>query len=871
MTATEPQDGDTETIQDFLRPLMPGQERLYELAYLLSNIFKHEAAHSKDQFMPTPVTSLPTGKETGRYLAVYVGQAYLRVAFIELLGEKSVRKGSRVYHPELQTCVRRTQEKAWWIEERLRVDHAEDLFTWIGDCIAEVVSSDVASSSNGQKREIPAQLEIGISFCCPIKQTSVTEAVLMPTGKGYTLKSDLNLRQALLDGYERHTRRPDDGPSYSAAKRQKVSFPLPKLKISAMTNDTVATFTSLAYTTKLLLPNSRVVMGLIVGSGCNSTVPMKLKELHESKTRYIRNEDPNASEAVVSTEWTLNYASGPLNELGMITEWDKELERKCDRPGFQPFEYMVGGRYIGELVRIIVHDYFTRIKRISPATLPTALTQEYALTTDFLSLTVASSRSETTLLDQLQDKLPSKSGDWSWDLESVQVLKSVASMVQTRAAALVAASTVGILACTNEIQLIKPGCPLSESPVAQSDSPPGGPEELVVAFSGGVIQHYPQYKENCQRYIDRLVMQGGPQHGGKSVLLREASDGGIVGVGVLAGTVSGKIEGIVAMAMMPSGPGGSRTGSPFLIDHDDLSSLDHDIIADDGQDNLHNSHAAPSITIEADEPIESTTDRTPLTGNLSSTPTAGGQSRTPVSSSYLTSSIPGEDRHAPQNTIDESVWDTVSRDLFAVWEKMRQVLWPKYLLGGMMQRGGGGIGGSAERGEATGFGSQDIWSRRNLLERWPDADVVLQGGMSEGLRDWDLWGPLIFCLLLSTFLSMRKGEQSSLVFSGVFCIVWIGEAVVTAQIQLLGGNISFFQSVCLIGYTLFPLVIAALLSALGLPTIPRIPVYIVLVAWSLAAGVSILGGSGVVKNRVLLAVYPLFVFYIGIGCLCFIS
>lgn len=39
------------------------------------------------------------------------------------------------------------------------------------------------------------------------------------------------------------------------------------------------------------------------------------------------------------------------------------------------------------------------------------------------------------------------------------------------------------------------------------------------------------------------------------------------------------------------------------------------------------------------------------------------------------------------------------------------------------------------------------------------------------------------------FLSMRaKGEQSSLVFSGVFCIVWLGEAVVTLQIKLLGGN-----------------------------------------------------------------------------------
>ncbi|KAK2785483.1 hypothetical protein FQN52_008393 [Onygenales sp. PD_12] len=317
------------------------------------------------------------------------------------------------------------------------------------------------------------------------------------------------------------------------------------------------------------------------------------------------------------------------------------------------------------------------------------------------------------------------------------------------------------------------------------------------------------------------------------------------------------------MAMMASsgGNGASRTESPFVIEQDEDSMLDNDLLEGDDE------------SIEADDPLHTTTDRTPLTGNISGAPGQSSSSSSrggPISGSYLTSSIPGEDRRAPQNTIDESVWDTLSRDMLAVWEKMRQVLWPKYLLGGMLARGGGI--GAAERGEATGFGNGVGGGVRGLVGRWPDADVVLQGGMSEGLRDWDLWGPLIFCLLLSMFLSIRaQGEQASLVFSGVFCIVWIGEAVVTAQIKLLGGNISFFQSVCIIGYTLFPLVIAAMLSAVGLPTIARIPVYLVLIAWSLAAGVSILGGSGVVKNRVGIAVYPLFVFYIAIGCLCFIS
>jgi hypothetical protein len=135
---------------------------------------------------------------------------------------------------------------------------------------------------------------------------------------------------------------------------------------------------------------------------------------------------------------------------------------------------------------------------------------------------------------------------------------------------------------------------------------------------------------------------------------------------------------------------------------------------------------------DLDDPLQpaNTSDRTPLTGNIqgssSSRGGAGG-----ISQSYLTSAIAGEDRRAPTNTIDESVWDTLSRDLQGVWEKMRQVLWPKFLLGGILVRGGGGIAGDSERGESG--------AARGPLGRWPDADTVLEGTMSEGLRDWDLW------------------------------------------------------------------------------------------------------------------------------------
>jgi len=277
---------------------------------------------------------------------------------------------------------------------------------------------------------------------------------------------------------------------------------------------------------------------------------------------------------------------------------------------------------------------------------------------------------------------------------------------------------------------------------------------------------------------------------------------------------------------------------------------------------------------DLDDPVRSS-DRAPLTGRMTNNQAQSNQRSAGSAQGYLNSAIPGEDRRAPVNTIDESVWETLRRDLLAVWEKMRQVLYPKYLLGGMMTGSGGGLegGDGPEReGLMSGGVSGAMGQIRGMVGRLPDADAVLQGGMTDGLRDWDLWGPLLFCLLLSFLLSLNAREdQRSLVFSGVFATIWLGEAIVTLQIKLLGGNISFFQSVCIIGYTLFPLVIASLLSALRVPTIVRIPVYAVLGLWSLAAGVSILGGSGVVKNRVVLAIYPLFIFYIGLDCLCFIS
>lgn len=171
---TPPPDEREHELETFLQPLILDEGSLHTLAYQFSAVYKDLALHSDEQFLPTPVTRLPSGGETGQYLAIDVGGTNLRVAFIELLGEQADRDVS-INGPERsretikkaqRPRVRRTLEKAWPIGEHLKMDKAEDLFSWIGDCIAEVVADRL--SADAARMPMPDELKMGITFSFPM-------------------------------------------------------------------------------------------------------------------------------------------------------------------------------------------------------------------------------------------------------------------------------------------------------------------------------------------------------------------------------------------------------------------------------------------------------------------------------------------------------------------------------------------------------------------------------------------------------------------------------------------------------------------------------------------------------------------------------
>ena len=58
------------------------------------------------------------------------------------------------------------------------------------------------------------------------------------------------------------------------------------------------------------------------------------------------------------------------------------------------------------------------------------------------------------------------------------------------------------------------------------------------------------------------------------------------------------------------------------------------------------------------------------------------------------------------------------------------------------------------------------------------------------LRQWDLWGPLFYTLLLSFFLSNSKdSNEMSKTFVLVFVLMWVGGVVITINTILLGAHV----------------------------------------------------------------------------------
>ncbi|KAI6184708.1 Protein YIPF [Aphelenchoides bicaudatus] len=142
------------------------------------------------------------------------------------------------------------------------------------------------------------------------------------------------------------------------------------------------------------------------------------------------------------------------------------------------------------------------------------------------------------------------------------------------------------------------------------------------------------------------------------------------------------------------------------------------------------------------------------------------------------------------------------------------------------------------------------------------------------LQDWDLWGPLFICVILALLLQDSQNDKAP-AFTEAFSLVFFGSCVVTANIKLLGGKISFFQLLCVIGYCLLPSVFASLAChLLHFEGAKRLSIFLRLgcsfagFAWSTYASTAFLGSAQPERRKVLI-IYPIGLFYFVVTYLVF--
>ena len=100
------------------------------------------------------------------------------------------------------------------------------------------------------------------------------------------------------------------------------------------------------------------------------------------------------------------------------------------------------------------------------------------------------------------------------------------------------------------------------------------------------------------------------------------------------------------------------------------------------------------------------------------------------------------------------------------------------------------------------------------------------------IKQWDLWGPLLFTCLLSITLAIRANQKED-IFILIFVIFWIGSLLVFINSHLLEIKLSIFHIFCLLGYCMFPLNISALiLMAFKFHEFFRIIIIILGCVWS---------------------------------------
>jgi hexokinase len=447
--------------------------RMLSMSSGLAVQYKAKLQDSEACMLPSFCHTLPSGQETGTYISLDVGGSTFRVAIITLRGREGQPSPMCIEHM-----------RTFRIDERIRRLPSTQFFDWMAGSIQATLET--------QSRDWPADqpVPMGLAWSFPIEQTSHRSGKMQGMGKGFACHED--------------TIGMDLGTLIEAAcaKRQM------NVRVKAIVNDSSATLLSQAYL------DPATSMGLILGTGTNAAAYLPISSMGLSKFgKRDRSWFESADKVITNTELSM-FGRSILPE----TRWDEILNREHQHPDFQPLEYMTTGRYLGELLRLIIVEA-VETGELFDGNMPLALKQSYTLDTHTLA------RLEQDKSSDLSDSISMIETTFglkvSPSAQEVAFLRAAAEAISYRASAYIAVAVHALWALQKDVDI---------NPVTVTGSP-----KTSIACNGSVILKYPGFKSRCEDLLRQMIQEGSAARATtatESIVLEPTEEAAIYGAAV---------------------------------------------------------------------------------------------------------------------------------------------------------------------------------------------------------------------------------------------------------------------------------------------------------------------------------------------------
>lgn len=448
-------------------------EKLHDMSSKLRQQYRDRLQTSDISMLPSYQHTLPTGKEQGNVLSLDVGGSTFRIALIRLVGKQEGEDGLQ---------VRRIRSFA--IDKTVRDLKGQAFFDWMAERIG-----DMLAQYNHMNGTTNARLQMGLAWSFPIEQTSPRTGRLLAMGKGFKATCGV------------------EGQDVSELIMRSCNARNLNVDMRAIVNDGAATLLSQAYRD----PSTR--MSLILGTGTNAAVFLPVSALGCEKFGQRPDSWYAAAKYVlVNTEISM-FGKHVLP----TTRWDDDLNAKHVLPDFQPLEYMITGRYLGEIVRLILVEAILTAGLFDGHT-PAHLDEAYSFDTRILAVFEAdNSATLTTARSAFTRAHPLRTPP---TLDELRFIRTVGSMVSRRASTYLAVALHALWTLRT----------------AEEGLEPGETSHVTIACNGTIVEKYPAFRASCQLQLDELCVRSGAVAG--AVTLEMALESSIFGAAVAACSIA---------------------------------------------------------------------------------------------------------------------------------------------------------------------------------------------------------------------------------------------------------------------------------------------------------------------------------------------